>query len=244
MAAAITPVVTIHDEQLHRTIVEKSRVCGTTVKEETRTVFKGIVRDAIAYTPPGSAGAQGKDAQRSGEAAINRDLNRMGFAPVTIKGKRTITQAWGRPIAPVTVPTKENPRFADPDAFHLARLASKHGGRVTRGGAQAFYVDRRKFAAMQKRLFAEVGKLASGWVRAAQQLGVPVPAWISRHGTGRGSDLQVVETPDTISLRVVNYFPDQAPADEMARRITALKGYALERLKRQMPYLLKKNLAA
>jgi hypothetical protein len=235
-------VIEIRDAELQRHIVQVARAAGKTVKEETRTVFKGMVRDAIIYTPPASQGARGKSAQRQGEAAISRDLKRMGFAPIQLKGYRTITQAFGRPIKPVRVKTKENPKFAEPDVFHLARLAAKSGGKVSRGRAQAFYVSKARFNAMVRRLYAEVGRLASGWINAANQLGVPVAAWISRHGGGRGSNIDIQETDERITMRVVNHFPDTAESEaaEMIRRIATLKTYAIGRLKRQLPFLLKR----
>ena len=215
-------VINFNDRVLQQNIVQMSRATGRTVIEETRTVFKGMVRDALLYTPPGSQGATGKDAQRAGEAAISRDLNDMGFVPKNIKGHRTITMAFGRPIKPVTVPTKENPQFADPDGFHAARIAASQKvgrrGRVSRGGRQAFYVSKAKFNAMVKRLFAEIGLLASGWVPAAETLGVPVPAWIARHAaSGRGSNVEVLETGNKITMRVVNHVP--ATAETIAGEI-------------------------
>lgn len=239
-------VKNVNDRQLQSAIVQMSRATGRTVKEETRTALKGMVRDALAYTPPASSSNTGKDAEKAGRAAIARDLRAMGFAPRVLKGHRTITMAFGHPIKPVTVPTKENPKFVDPDAFHDARLGSKHGGKVTRGGAQAFYVSKQKFNAMITRLFNEIGRLASGWVAAADELGVPVPAWIARHGGGRGTNVQVVEDENKITLRVVNHFPDNASGEaaEMIRRIAFLKTAAIGRLKRQLPYILGKNVRA
>jgi hypothetical protein len=84
--------------------------------------------------------------------------------------------------------------------------------------------------------------LASGWINAANQLGVPVAAWISRHGGGRGSNIDIQETDERITMRVVNHFPDTAESEaaEMIRRIATLKTYAIGRLKRQLPFLLKR----
>lgn len=247
-APAVSFHVRVDDRLLNENIARMARAAGETVKERTRTTFKGMVKDALAYTPPGSQKAQGKDAQRVGQASISRDLFRMGFTPVEIKGHRTITKAFGHPIEPVTVSTKENPKFAEPDIFHAARMQSKHGGRVTRGGRQGFYVDRRKFKRMQTRLFAEIGKLASGWAPAADSLGVNVPAWIRRHvGSGRGSQVQLVETEAKLSMRVVNHFPETAGAEasQMQRLIdTFIRPAAIGRLKRDLEYRLKNNIRA
>lgn len=246
-APAIRIVVrNYNDTLLQRNISQMSAATGRTVKEETRTVFKGMVRDAIIYTPPASADSTGHNAKKQGERAIARDLRRMGFNPVVLKGHRTITQAFGRPISPVTIPTRENPKFAEPDAFHLLRLQAKRGGRVSRGGKQAYYVSKARFNAMVKRLYLEVGHLASGWLRAARQLGVAVPAWIARFDGSRGTEVHIVETTHKLSMVVVNHFPDTAASEarEMIRRLALLKKYAINRLKRQLPYVLKARVRA
>lgn len=244
-----TPTVgfklTVNDRLLQENIVRMSAASGRTVKEETRTAFRGIVRDALIYTPPGSQGATGSNAKRQGEAAIGRDLRRMGFVPVEIKGYRVINQAFGRKIEPVKVKTKENPAFAEPNVFHLERLQRSRGrSQVSRGRKQAYYLSRAKFTSMLNRLKGEVGRLASCWVKAADQLAVPVYAWIRRHGTGRGTGVIVRETKNVITMTVIGHFPATATgeAETTQGRLDRLKGYAAARLKRQLPFVLKNKM--
>src|SRR5436305_1958102 len=124
--------VHIDDSRLQRKIAQWSAITGRTIKDETRTAFKGMVRDAINYTPPGSQGRTGSAAKKSGESAIYRDLRNMGLAPVKIKGKKIYkTTFWGHRLSnSLEIPTKINPRFADPEAIRKARLARKHGRTV------------------------------------------------------------------------------------------------------------------
>jgi hypothetical protein len=107
-------------------------------------------------------------------------------------------------------------------------------------------VSRSKFTSMANRLKKQVGRLASGWVNAAQQLGVPAPFWILRHGGGRGSQVQIVETAGKIRMRVVNHFPDTAgeEAAGIIRRIARLKEFAIGRMKRNLAFRLKNNIRA
>lgn len=234
-------IIRVDDRVLRANIVQMARAAGKTVKEQTRIVFRGMLRDVINFTPPGSPGVTGIAAKKAGEVAIARDANRIGLVPVRIKGFRIITQAFGRPIAPVRVATRINPRFDDPSAIHHARMLSKHGGKVTRGGKQAYYVDRTKYTSLLARLKVNVGSLASGWARAAVQLGVAVPSWIARHiGKGRGTECQILETENNISMRVVNHFPDTAAAEaaQVRRLIEFIRRAAIGRLKRQLPYVL------
>jgi hypothetical protein len=230
------------DTGLSQHIQEFAAGTDRAVEDVSRQAMKGLVRYAIDLTPP-STGIANKEAQRRGERAIMRDLSSMGFEPVTIKGYREIKTVFGHDLAtPVRVPTKENPRFADPESFRRSRLASKHGGRPTRGGPQAFYVDRRKFRPMVTRLFAEVGRLASGFYRAARELGVAVPSWISRHGQDRGTGVELVKQGPLISLRVTNHFPEGI-ANEIyegtLRRLEAAKHYVANDFARQLEAKMK-----
>lgn len=203
--------------QLDRKIREMAAATGRTVEDVARQQMKLLVRDVMAITPPGSAGVSGRAALKAGENAIDRDLGRMGFKPVALKGFRTITHVPAGhvkgevvSIAAVRVKTRENPRFADPDAFHASCLLSRHGRKVTRGGRQGFYVDQRKFKLMRARLFAQIGRLAAGWIPAADALGVAVPAWIRRHaGSARGT-FSVSNSASRITIEAVNQFPDTA----------------------------------
>lgn len=262
MPLSLSGSMTHDGANLERHIQDFAVASGRTIKEETRTVFKGMVRDVFDYTPPAGKGAQGVRAKRVGELAVTRDVGRMGFTPVTIKGFRIITKVFGHPITHqsetsiyhgykkigmgkgipvlggVRVPTKLNPKFADPAALHRERLASKHGGKVSRGGKQGFYADRTVFKPLLKKWIDSVGEIASGWVTAAVQLAVTVPAFIKRHaGSGRGTTVQIVETASNYSMRVVNRFPDTADsvAAETERRIeTFIKPNAVRRLQRQL----------
>lgn len=243
-------MVRVDDSQLQQKIAQWRAITGRAAKEETRTALKGMLRDAINYTPPGSQGVTGTAAKRQGEQAVLRDLNRMGFQPVTIKGKKVYsTTFWGHKLTqPLEIKTKLNPRFADPEAIRRDRLAHKHGRTVTRGQKQPWYVDKKLFNPMRDRVVKEVGRLASGWVNAAYQLGVPVPAWIERHAEtfSRGSPVIISETSTKIQMRIVNTFPEGTEqagiVSDMQRRVQQFRFYALQRLQRQIDFALKKGL--
>jgi hypothetical protein len=238
-------VVTARDDELQRSIIAKTVALGTNLADEFKQQMLLLVRDVLAITPPAGGKLQG--AQQAGQAAIDRDLFLMGFVPVEIKGHRTITMAFGHKIAPVTVKTKINPKFADPDAFHRARLvASKKQGRrgkASRGGAQAFYVSKSKYASMRSRLFKQIGTLAAPWlpgIRAMNNGALPawVPAWIKRHeadAAGR-AHYQVNFDPQQgkLFIHLVNSMPETANDEAAAtqRRIEAAKGYRINAIRR------------
>lgn len=235
-----------HDDELQRVIIAKSVAVGTNLADEFKQQMLLLVRDVLGITPPASKNTL-QGAQQAGQAAITGDLFGMGFVPVEIKGHKTITMAFGRRIRPVTVRTKINPKFEDPDAFHRARLAAsgKKGrrGRVSRGGTQAFYVKRSKFNAMKSRLFKQIGTLSAAWlpgIRAINNGALPswVPAWIKRHEADSAGRARYAFNFDPAKgiffIRLTNIMPETASQEAAAtqRRIEAAKGYRINAIRR------------
>jgi len=150
------------------------------MEEQVRIEAKGGIRDAIKITPPG--------AKRLGEHTVTSEVLTV-FTPVVIKGYRTIKKVFGRTLKkPVRVKTVE--KHPDVWAVYGQRLDRKQATgrkRIGRGRKQAYYADEKKLKAMTKKRHSGVGRLASGWLPAAQKVGVKVPAWIARHGAGRGT---------------------------------------------------------
>ncbi|HEY4282644.1 MAG TPA: hypothetical protein VGM62_06220 [Chthoniobacterales bacterium] len=199
-------------KQLSSKINRFALATSRTREDVTQQALKGMVRYALAETPPASAGKAGLAARQHGEGAIQRDLKKMGFRPVELKGKRP-----------------ENPLFADPDAFHRVYLE----GRAIK---MLFFVDRNKFNTMVKRLFEEVGKLMSGWISAAVELNIPLTAWIYRHaGEGRGNVSKSLKQNIT-TLTATNHVPDKATGvyTDMLRRKAYWVRYAGFDLDRQL----------
>lgn len=247
-------VITARDDELNRAIIAKSVAIGSNLADEFKTQMVLLVRNVVNITPPAS-GKANKGAYEAGIGAINRDLSFMGFVPVIIKEYRRISHVpagniKGRPAIPipiVAVQTRMNPKFADPDAFHHARLiaSGKPGrhGTASRGGKQAFYVARDKFLAMRKRLYLEIGKLAAPWLsglRAINNGELPswVPAWISRHEAdqiGRAHyTFNFDPKLDKMFIHLVNSMPSTADsvAADTQRRIESAKTYRINFIRR------------
>ena len=250
-------VITMRNEEFNRSIVHRSAALGTNLADEYHQQMILLVRDVVFITPP-YAGPQ-RGGLQSGQSAINRDLFAMGFVPVTIKGFRMITRVpAGRtgkfvPIAPVRVPTKLNPAFEDPDAFHAARIRHKSEAgrrRVSRGatgrrggGARAFYVSKTKFQAMRTRLFKEIGTLAAAWLpglRAINSGALPgwAPAWIKRHEADAGGRYHVSFNFDpkkgAMYIDLTNSMPDTAGPEAAAtqQRVEQAKQYRINAIRR------------
>lgn len=176
----------------------------------------------LEITPPAGNGATGLAAKRQGEAAIDRDLAAI-FVPVRLKHER-------------------REQWPDVEGIHAGRFGSgsRAGKSLTRGRAQAYYVDVIKLRALRRLLFARVGYLASGWIAAAERLGVRIPSWIGRHGARRGS-IRLQLTGPKKEVEISNTVPDRSPVAEVERRTQQAVNYATSRIQRDFDSDLVKN---
>lgn len=129
-----------------------------------------VVKNIVDITPPASSKADAS-AKKRGESAIVADLLKLA-QPVQATG---ITRAQKREL------------FISADALlQKHQTAAKQLGRVSRRGGRRAEVDAADFARVAAILGKRVGWLAAGLNAAAAQLGVKLPAWITRHGTKYG----------------------------------------------------------
>ena len=214
-------------------LVQFAQLSGKSFQDSLLQAARNSVEFAIKITPPASnAGVgggldSGMEAKRRGEAAIRRDLHH-AFSPVKIKGKR-----------------KEKISSSDLVTIHRRLLAAKRpGSPMKRDRGQPYYVDVRKLLAYERDLKRNVGKLASGWVSAAQTLGArSVPAWVSRHGTGRGA-VEVQLAGSQIFVTALNVLSSRAPAwvqPETQRRARKAQEYGHNSLATQLPHLMARD---
>lgn len=154
-------VVTIDSREFERALKTYEAATTGGVEETLKRAAAGFVRRVISVTPPAMGRMSG--AKKIGENAISADLGAV-FAPVRLKGKRP----------------EKTPNV--PQAFR----AQRGPGARKRKPAHKLAVDRRKYQRLRNAKKAKVGLLASGWVAAAEALGVSLPAWIRRHGSAAG----------------------------------------------------------
>lgn len=202
---------------------------GRTIPETLKRAGKGTIRQVIAITPPAtSAGVSGgldssSDAKARGARAIQRDLNRV-FVPVRLKGKR-----------------REAVSGAEMVTIHARLLAQKRpGAPMKRDRGQPYYVDQRKFNLLEVKLASHVGRLAAGWLPAAEALALAVPQWISRHGLGRGGYEAKFEG-DEMFIKSTNNASPFAPIAETQRRVDYALVYQANAMRREMEFLLLKD---
>ena len=98
--------------------------------------------------------------------------------------------------------------------------------------SQKYFVDAKKVAALRKKLYSHVGRLAAGWIASAERLGVSVPPFIRRHrGGGRGSYRENLRAP-RYEIEMTLNAPRNSPAEELERRVRYALIYAEDRIKR------------
>ena len=147
-----------------------------------------FLKDVILLTPPNKDLKQGR---ALGEAAIAADIRK------------------------IFVGSNAGNAATDLATLHK-RFRLPSNGRVGRGPAQK--IKAKGLVAYIKAVQAKVGLLASGWSTAASKLGVKMPAWISRHGTGRGQ-IKVVTGFAESRITIVNGVKFAREVKGLVRRV-------------------------
>jgi hypothetical protein len=201
-------------------------VTGKTQQGVLRTAAKMTLSNPrqgsglLQITPPCSKGRSGLDGKRQGEAAIERDLAKV-FVPIASRGIGA--------------------RGQSPTPIHRLLFHFKKPGKPLRlDRPWPYYVDQTKLRALERELKKRVGFLASGWVASARQLGASVPAWVARHGPGRGTVRMTFSAP-RYSIEMTCFAPWNSPYQELERRIPYAIQYATNNLERQIKHLLERD---
>ena len=191
--------------------VKKSR------KDLVEQAAKGFVKAVATVTPPASKGATGSSAKKQGEAAITNDLAKV---MVAVRSRRNAQLQSAADI--------------------YKRFRDTRTGRINPRNLQNPYpVSSAEYNALRKTLLARVGWLASGWNAAAQKLGVRLPAWITRHGTGAGIIL-VTSDGRRFRIEISNAVKFVGSVKDLDRRIQKAVDYQANAMQRQADFLLKK----
>lgn len=183
-----------------------------------------MVGRLIAVTPPGGKGGQAigerggitMEAKKRGESRIAADIAKL--FPTT-RAKEETVLGWIRAGHRAKVGNNRSAVVRD-IAFSEARIAHIHqlarnkatGRTSAAGGNMMAYARAAQLKAYIRKEQRKVGKLAAGFIRAAQALKTAsrsVPAWITRHGAGPGG-ASVRDSGPKTSVRVWNdnqWFP-------------------------------------
>lgn len=219
----MTPTIQLVRDDITPTMQRWGEIMRKDAQAVVRETAKRVTKQVIARSPPASAGTTGRAAYQQGRSAIARDMQK-ALAPVRLKGKR-----------------KE--QHPDVYAAYRQRRVWRNTGVGARVGRVAkAYVDKNKFNALFKDLSARVGRFAAGWYAAARFLGVATPAWISRHGEGRGRVVSDFSGSHS-RVTVVNIAPTVTGQVryEMARRLPYALRYAENGMKLNIDNMVLKS---
>lgn len=147
-----------------------------------------IVRNIIDITPPASGKADSA-ARKRGEGAIVADLLKLA-----------------QPVQGVTRRQARELFISAEQLLAKHAAAAKQRGRIARSGGRRIEVDARDFVRVAAILGKRVGWLAAAMNKAAEKLGVSVPAWIKRHGTKYGI-AEVIFTDKSFTIRLGQNVP-------------------------------------
>ena len=189
-----------------------------------RDAARNFVKKAAAVTPP-ATGKLNSEAKKRGERNVIGDLNHIfvGLSPglfakfekLRAQGLPELRTKSGRVIVrstDIAVPSIKGWHYAN-----RRRAGRVRSGRCSSAGIRAVILAQRK-KDYQQRVLKKVGLLMSGWNASAAKLGTKLPAWTSRHGTGRGR-CAVTKTRTGIRIRLENMVGFVTRVQGLERRV-------------------------
>lgn len=189
----------LREAQLSAQLRELARVTGkealTIVLDEGRLLAQDLVRLTPPFSTAPSTESFSKQRQ-AGEKAVERDINRVFHvvdldkihsprvrARLEVLVRKRDLEGIKALLKACNIPAHEVLREVDPKlhAFNRDRR-----GRVQRS-KRIWVLNGRSVNSYVRKIKSHVGQAKAGWAASAQALGVRLPAWITRHGSGGGS---------------------------------------------------------
>lgn len=234
MGENISLKLEVNVANLRATLYEYERETGVGIGLIMDQAASGVARRVMGLTPPakGNRGRNGeltKADHKRGLASVGSDLDRL-FAPVKLARNSGRKEEW-----------------PDVKGLHASAFANKRMGKPLRnplGFGKKYYVDERKFNALQKELRARVGRMAAGWLAACVKFkATGVPAWVSTHGVGGGSAAPITRN-NYRGFIMTNHNVERELAPEMERRVGYAIEYQRKAIVKQMERMVRQNKAA
>jgi hypothetical protein len=221
-------------------------VTSKDIADEVKSQFKGIIVEAYRITPPAQGGGRtGRAAGLHAQDKIGRDL-RSVFAPVTIKGTRTINHLFGdtSPDVGRQPPYQVTTVEIHPDVEAIYKRRKERGaarGRkvISRGQKAAYYVSAVKLEALASKLKKRVGWLAAGFNAAAERLKAPIPPYAKTHQKGAGG-IDINESDRGIRIVMTNKVSYASNVPDIQRRLQRAVNTQARKIERQLPYIIAK----
>lgn len=268
----MTPTVRINTARMKAAFARFSTVDQKAILDKTvRTDAMGFVRDIIAITPPGhqgkplASGAKGEPAVAAGIAKVKSDLKKIAV-PMTDAIMQRAAARSGAGSEVLLWVDDDGTLIGVERSFFMPRatvetLDALHQARFIRGRMRGKKIEPHKqgkwqlwrapvvpqsvFKAFTEQQIAKVGKLAGGWVAAAQGLKVRVPKIAKRHAAGT---YLPITGQDSLRFRLTNTRAYASDADVERRARWVLdsdkrKRRLAQRIKAEIRAKLKAQLA-
>lgn len=180
-------------EAAERMLAQSKREHEVVMREQ----MKGVIRALVRMTPPGSSRTESfASAKQRGLKKTAADINKvLQGAP---KAEQEVTNEGG---------------------LKAAHERARSGGQVKgeSNGAARVKVPKGMLRDYIKKRQQLVGHLAAGWNKAARDLGIALPSWITRHQTEGSLKLDYVR--GAIRMRATNRAKYAGEVEAMAKRV-------------------------
>lgn len=230
------------------------------VKKAMFTQFRGVARNILNITPPLYAG-QGTglmmgsrinwgQGRIQGQIRIRQSMENVitvlneneerKMAKLRQKNFKAFARAAARQGLHATAPSTFNmleTEDRDPLSWYLS-IQPEHKRQRKLKPIDQLKINRSKFLALEKELFARQGYIPSGWKAMMRTFGIPIPGWVSRHNLG--SFCKIFDNGKVYGFRAVNETRARMSSQVEARITVALNAQA-NKMERQLEDWAKKR---
>ena len=149
------------------------------IKAAMYTQYRGVVRNIFNVTPPMYSGeydfpGSKVDWNKGRQQGLARIRESMSNVFLVLNQKQEAALARAGAVNRLTAETRE------PLSWYLS-IQPENKRQKSLPVDQKFAINRSKFLAMEKELFARQGYIPSGWKALAARFGILVPGWVARH---------------------------------------------------------------
>lgn len=241
----------VSTRSLEEAVARFSGAADVSLRDAFKRAMRSLVRRFMGIIPPAnSATARGPGGQittadkRRGEAAISRDLRQV-FTTLNLKNAQLeafLTRSAGGDASPIERALGLVAANEPAEVIHtrVFRKNKKPGKLLKNDRAEKYLVSEAELNRLERTLRSRVGKMASGANSGHEVLGIRPPAWVGRHGSGRGrSSYQQTFWRYQYDVAATAVHPDLT--GELVRRVSYARRYARNALERESEYILRKT---
>jgi hypothetical protein len=193
------PTFTLPEKQMKQMLDGIARQTGQTTVELLNDVMGLWGRDLMRETYPKSA--------KQGQDRVQKDIMRVFDTTANLRGEKLKDRVDMDEAEFDIGVMKLRPRWNAANIKPIHAESRDSRGRVRKQSVR-YYVREPELTAYIKQQKTRVGRLKAGWIAVAQRYGLPIPAWVARHGGGESGFLDTLN-PSTLQghLTAINNVP-------------------------------------